>query len=192
MSECRVGVFICSLCNTRSPSLPLWMSHLRLVHHEEDCVVQCPVQDCDAFYSKVNSLCSHVYRKHRGIYAISSARSTCQDVPKVSGSGIIIIDFFLPSSLSHDVNQLLQRDAHEQKKKSSIFLLQLKEECMLTQVAINDVVSGCREVFQHTVGHLRAGVSQKLSQSGIDASDINGFGDVFSEIADPFFGLETS
>ena len=31
----------------------------------------------------------------------------------------------------------------------------------------------------------------RLSQSGIDPADIDGFDNVFSEIADPFMGLET-
>lgn len=55
---------------------------------------------------------------------------------------------------------------------------------MLTQAAINDVVTGCREVFEHTVCRLRAGVGLKLSQSGIDSTDI--------EMSDPFVGLETA
>ena len=36
--------------------------------------------------------------------------------------------YSVPESLSHDINLLLHRDVHEQKKKSSLFLMQLKEE----------------------------------------------------------------
>ena len=93
--------------------------------------------------------------------------------------------------VSHEINQLLHRDTQEQMKKSCLFLMQLKEERLLTQAAVNDVVSGCQEVFQHTLGHLRAGVSQKLSQSGIDFNGITGLGDVFADMSDPFVGLES-
>ena len=67
----------------------------------------------------------------------------------------------------------------------------MKEERLLTQAAVNDVVVGCREVFEHTVSRLRAGVSQKLAQSGIYPTSIDGLESVFNEASDPFTGLET-
>ncbi len=109
----------------------------------------------------------------------------------VQGAGIIF-DLSIPSSISHDVDRLLDRDVHEQMKKSILFLLQLKEERLITQAAVNDIVTGCREVFKHTVHHLKAGVSQTLAQSGIDLNDVNGLDGVFNEISDPFMGIETS
>lgn len=113
--------------------------------------------------------------------------SSCVLQPQTTAT----IDFSIPESISHDVNQLLRTDGMEQKRKSSLFLLQLKEERLLTQVAVNDVVSGFREVFNHTVGHLKAGVNHKLVQSGIDPINIVGLADVFNDISDPFKGLET-
>ena len=94
--------------------------------------------------------------------------------------------------LQHDIDQLLKIDSFEQRKKSSLFLLQLKEERVITQAAINDVVKGCKEVFTHTVNCIKAGVKHKLSISGIDPSDISGLDDLFSDVSDPFNGLETA
>ena len=51
--------------------------------------------------------------------------------------------------------------------------MHLKEERMLTQAALNDVILGSKEVFEHTVGHLRAAVSYKLTQSGIDPTSVD-------------------
>lgn len=62
---------------------------------------------------------------------------------------------------------------------------------MITQAAIQDVVSGCKEVFKHTVGHLKAATSHKLSESGIDASSINGLESVFEGAINPFAGVES-
>lgn len=193
MSTAR-SVYVCSLCGTRSPSISLWMSHLRQVHSESDLKdsLPCLVGECGAIYSKVNSLCSHVYRKHKdSTLSSGSICIPCGDNSTVqeSISSDILSDLSLPNSLTHDINQLLHRDVHEQKKKSALYLLQLKEERMLTQAAINDVVTGCREVFEHTVCRLRAGVSLKLSQSGIDSTDITS---IFDEMSDPFVGLETA
>ena len=57
---------VCVLCSSRSPSLSLWLSHLRQVHRTDtDISLQCPVRGCSTTYKKVNSFCSHMYRQHR-------------------------------------------------------------------------------------------------------------------------------
>ena len=91
----------------------------------------------------------------------------------------------------HSVNQLLQKDAFEQRKKSSLYLLQMKEERMISQAAVNDVVRGCKKIFHHTVGRMKAGVKHKLSTSGIDPNEISGLDELFENVSDPFSGLET-
>jgi hypothetical protein len=63
---------------------------------------------------------------------------------------------------------------------------------MLTQTAVNDVVAGCRQVFEHTLCRLRAGVSQKLSDYGIHSKDVSGLDGVFNDMSDPFQGLESA
>ena len=63
---------------------------------------------------------------------------------------------------------------------------------MLSQVALNDVIAGCQEVFQHTVSRLKAGVNHSFAQHGIDSSCIEGVESVFDEVSDPFAGLETA
>jgi hypothetical protein len=103
-----------------------------------------------------------------------------------------VIDLSLPSYVSHAVDQLLHTDGYKQMKKSSLFLMHLKEERLLTQAAVNDVITGCREIFHHTVCRLQAGVSQQLSKSGIDSSEINELHCVFDHAHDPFNGLETT
>jgi hypothetical protein len=87
---------------------------------------------------------------------------------------------------------LLCRDSYEQKKKSALFLMQLKEERLISQAAINDVVTGCKEVFAHTISHLKAGISEKLSQSGIDSTTGSEFLGIFEGVTDPFIGLESA
>ena len=124
---------------------------MRLVHMSDSNVsLTCPVEGCDAMYCKVNSICSHIYRKHRDIAGSSSESNDTlpNEDPgeqEAAPSGILM-DLSLPPSLSHDVDKLVRRDANEQKKKSCLFL-QLKEERLLTQAALNDVVVGCKEVL---------------------------------------------
>ena len=187
---------VCSLCNTRSPSISLWMSHLCQVHRSEvNISVSCPVDECNALYSNVNSLCSHVYRTHNDFLSCSVKNTTTRQVlvddSTEASSSDFIFDLSLPPSVTHDVNQLLHKDFFEQQKKSVLFLMQLKEERFLTQSAVNDVVLGCTEVFEHTLSRVRAGVSAKLSQAGIDFSDIDGIDSIFSDMSNPFKGLES-
>ena len=59
--------------------------------------------------------------------------------------------------------------------------MHLKAECMMTQVAVQDVIAGCKEVFGHTVVH-------KISDSGFDTSVTDG---IFEGATNPFSGLES-
>ena len=56
------------------------------------------------------------------------------------------------------------------------------------QVAIDDIIEGCRSVFSHTVQRLHCIAWSKLATLGIDDTAL---GDVFSEIVDPFLDLDT-
>ena len=65
-------------------------------------------------------------------------------------------DQALSETLIHDMYQLLRTDTFEQKKKSIHFLMNLKGERLMTQAAGKDVFSGIKEVFERSIGRLRA------------------------------------
>lgn len=159
------------------------MSHLRQVHHYEDTTLSCPVDECKALYLNVNSLCSHIYRKHKNLPASSVHVESPNESEQESPSSVIF-DVSIPVSISHDVNQLLHRDVYEQKKKSSMFLLQLKEERLLLSMMLLLVLKMCSSILSV--------IFQKLALSGIDISDIDGLSNVFDEISNPFMGLTLS
>lgn len=102
------------------------------------------------------------------------------------------VELSLPQSIGFDIDRLQHRDGYQQKKTSSLFLLKLKEERMLTQSAVNDVVAGCQEVFQHTVSRLKAGVSRSFAEHGTESSVVEEIDHVFDDVSDPFDGLETA
>ena len=109
----------------------------------------------------------HVYRKHKALLSIPVGSSTTAspsgrvDNPFEANVSDFVDDIFFPDSLSHDIHQLLHRDAYELKKKSILFLMQLKEEQQLTQTAVNVVVSGYKNMFEYTLRQLKAGVSRR-------------------------------
>ena len=190
----------CALCGARSPTLSLWLSHLRQVHRTDtNLSLHCPISFCSKTFKKVNSFCSHMYRLHREAIITKSGMES-ESASTAEQSETVATDFCSTSAaagqmseeLQYDVHQLLGIDSLEQRRKSSLFLFQLKEERCVLQAAINDVVKGCKSVFEHTLCRVKAGVKHKLSQSGIDPSDVEGLEDIFSEVIDPFDGLETA
>ena len=190
---------ICSHCGARSPSVSLWMSHLRQVHQLLDhFTVSCPVNGCGAMYSNVNSMCSHIYRKHRNLLCSHEAGRTTTTANIVQESSLYTnlteysFDPSITESINHDISQLLHTDEFEQKKKSILFLMHLKEERLMTQAAVNDVVSGMKEVCEHSMGRLKAGVSRTLSKAGIDMEKVDGLSDIFKDVSHPFKGLESA
>ena len=78
----------------------------------------------------------------------------------------------------------------QQRRTSALFLLKLKEQRRITQIAI-DIVTGVEHILQEAVVRAEAGVWAKLAENGIDESSVNGLDDVFAELKTPFDGLET-
>ena len=89
-----------------------------------------------------------------------------------------------------DIDYLLG-DLSQQQRSSALFLLKLKEERRLTQVAIDDVVEGIEAVLEQSVIRTKAGVRAKLATHGINPDTITGLDEVFLDATHPFTGLET-
>ena len=62
----------------------------------------------------------------------------------------------------------------------------------VTQVMIDDIVSGFEGLLQQSVSQAKAAVRAKLAQQGISPTEIIGLDDVFEEILHPFSGLEAA
>lgn len=99
--------------------------------------------------------------------------------------------YYFPYQDSADVQYLIGSDEEELRKSSALFLIKLKEQRRISQVAIDDVVGGCISLFSHTVHRLQAGVRAKLAESGVDPSMVDGLESVFEDVTNPFKGLET-
>lgn len=255
-SSLHSQVFVCSVCGTRSRCLSLWLSHLRQVHsNETNLNLKCPFYACEAVYSYVNSLYSHVYRKHpehKSIKASSASiasntlNESTMHVSLMNSSAMECNMSDMESNVESTMEAITESNMEstmeastesntesnmeftkegstesntgsntestmeastesnkesnvestmedlsveepivdislERKRKSSLFLMQLKEERMLTQVAIDDVVGGCKDVVSHALHLIRSKV--KL------APEID---DALEEVSNPFEGLETA
>ena len=182
----------CSLCSFRTITLSEWVSHLRLVHcNDSEFTVTCGINGCVKIYKKCSSFLSHVYRCHRetiiqnktvkdstvaideSLLAFDYTRVNIQhdfsaiglfDCTSASGSS---------SLLQHTVHQLLGIDELEQKKKSALFILHLKEIKSLSETAVQTVISGCKDMLIHGVKRIQARVYDQLTEHGVDPQVCN-------------------
>ncbi len=93
----------------------------------------------------------------------------------------------------NEVDQFLLPDDQfpscDQQRQSARFILKLMEGHKLTQVAIGDVIGGCRELCRQTARQVKYALESQIKDSGLDSSlvDLEGV-DLFQ---DPFEGLST-
>ena len=99
-----------------------------------------------------------------------------------------MIDYDIDLAIDEDLDHLLGMDVDRQKRTSALYLLKMKEVHRLSQVAVDDIVEGSQSVFNHVVHRIRAKVHSKLAAIVIDETKLD---DVFSDLSDPFTGLET-
>lgn len=93
--------------------------------------------------------------------------------------------------MTADINYLTGHDREAILRSSALLILKLKNQCKLSQVAINNVVEGCRGLFAYTLQHLQAGLRSKLADLGFDHSELLAIQEVFSSINEPFDRLTT-
>lgn len=191
----------CSLCNFSAPTINLWLSHLRNVHSkDENFAITCGINECPASYSKCASFVSHVYRQHRNALfdrtnqtrVLQSSKSCTFDeivVPDASTDQVESLD---GTQLQHTVDQLLATDQVTQQKKSALYVLNLKDIRCLSDSSVNYVLKQTQEMFQHSIGRIRAGVNERLSRNGIDPEGIPDLSNFFDSVEQPFQGLHTS
>ena len=74
----------------------------------------------------------------------------------------------------------------DERCASALFLIKLKEQRRVSQVTIDDIVSGFEGLLQQTVSRAKAGVRAKLAEQGIDPMDVAGLDSVFEEVLHPF------
>lgn len=67
----------------------------------------------------------------------------------------------------------------------------MKETRQISQVAIDDIIEGCRELVFRRSQEIKSLVWSTLSESGIDPDGVSGLESVFDDEFDPFNGIET-
>ena len=77
------------------------------------------------------------------------------------------------------------------RRSNALFVLKMKETRQMSQVAIDDMIEGCRELVVQRSQQIKSQVWEALSASGIDPEAVNGLPSTFTDEFDPFYGIET-
>ena len=92
---------------------------------------------------------------------------------------------------SADIKFLMGTDAEALCRSSALFLLKLKEQRRISQVAIDEIVTESKGLFLQCMERVKAGVRAKLAESGVDPNSISGLDSIFIDAPDLFGGIET-
>lgn len=88
--------------------------------------------------------------------------------------------------VSADIQYMMGLSEEKIRRSSALFLLKLKEQRRISQVTIDDIMEGSRNLISQTITHVQAGVRAKLADSGLDPESVTGLDEVFEGTLDPF------
>ena len=206
MVAIRQQAFRCTLCACLSPSLRLHISHLRLVHASDRTFqLTCNIEECSEEFRSFSSYNSHVYRNHRRALGLEKdAGFPCNRQPDVPSDAEILNVFHpceIPSNdegviLADNLDNQLPQDNHQtdhqttSQIENAAFLLSLTEEHGVSQVAVNKIVSSCRQICQQSVTAVQRNLSEALRDEGITV--LQKMKVALTSIPDPFEGIDSA
>lgn len=198
----------CPLCQSLSPTLKLYISHLRLVHQTDPKFnITCGIGGCTKTFVTFPAYNSHVYRCHRSALGLELKYDIHKDCPPPNTAAepsqhqhvSLVPDYDedvhvhsqSASSGANDVSQLFDEDM--MSLEHAKFLLMLREEKQVSQIAITEIVRKCRSLCEQTFRSTADKVKRTLSKARIDVNDIAGLNGVLDGSApDYFHGIDTS
>ena len=186
------AVVQCSLCGYFTPTIPSHISHLRLVHSKDPSFAAlCPVYGCEENFRTFSGLNTHLYRHHRNALGleVELEPTPCPSTEPAGGytfgDNDPVINLHSDTEAEPCQETLQSVIEFDQKKYSAEFLLKLSEGRRLSQVAVQDVVDGCRTLCTQTAMYVQGVMKQKLQDLGINFDEFDGSKSV---VLDPFEG----
>ena len=197
----------CVLCGIPSPSLKLYISHLRSVHGKDpNFNVMCNISECREVFRAFSAFNSHVYRHHRVAVGLDKPVAVCDDV-QANDSSVVDTDvpeveteqnqFYSeehPAIDLHEVGDSLSTSTLCQRElghSAVVFLLNLREGHQVSQVAIRDVIAGCRRLYGQVFSDSLARIQEILKNNHVNVDMIPGLSEMLRTSPDPFVGIDT-
>ena len=170
MAKCSShhGPVECPLCGYLSPTLSLYVSHLRLLHSKDKTFhVICGIDECTEVFGAFAALNSHIYRHHRVALGLERAPvvDTGNHAEADDPDPVFVIedepDFMNPfhnGCFATTVDALLCSSSTPSKSidvSAAKFLLHMKEGRQVSQVAISDIIAGCNSLCNQALREFR-------------------------------------
>ena len=113
------------------------------------------------------------------------------DVDEATVGNTTVVSFaHQPELLSS--RQYLHDACLHHKKENAEFLLMFTEGKQVSQVALDEIVKGCRNICEQTVSRTKERVLCVLNQAGVNVADIPGLEESLSYSSDPFESIDTA
>ena len=159
-------MYVCTICDKfAGRSFAAVLRHIGSSHrYDPGLRIRCGIKSCPETYTVFESFRSHVYRKHREELHLDP-RETSH--PGNGGEELLTVsdpplgDEIGEESSIVDQAAILQSSAAK-------FLLKAKEECKLTQVSLDRIVSSMRGLWEQAMELLRQQLEPSLP-SQVDA-----------------------
>ena len=167
-----------------------------------------------AYIKTTLTLCSHIYRHHRELLGLDTSASVAELNPSVTQTGEVTVPLtsfepdvvetegltvsqttFQPDEVeTENINEEeCTNDAPESGRHAAAkFLLCLREGHQISQVAIQDIVSGTRTMCHSSVEKVKEDVKKALSNACVSCESIPGLQDVLDKDYDNFEGIDTN
>ena len=185
MAECNCSSPVeCPLCGYLSPTLSLYISHLRLVHSKDDNFrITCRIDECTEVFGAFAALNSHVYRCHRVTLGLERApqhniddQATCSEdtVFEAENEPPDFMNPFHNGCFSTTPSDTLACGPSTPGSSMDIsaakFLLHMREGRQTSQIAISDIIAGCNSLCNQALKEFQAKVRRDIVSIGIDFS----------------------
>lgn len=188
----------CPICGLILLTLKLYVSHLRLVHAKDtNFNIMCGVSGCREVFRAFSAFNSHVYRHHRDAIGVATIQdstlghSSSSAAPVQHGSDYEI-ESDSPVMPSVSATTAVTCDIHvvsDVRKKAAKFLLSLRDGRQISQAALTDVITGCKDLCQHTIMAIKEKIEHRLVETGVE---LPGLFDIFDADCNPFYGVHTN
>ena len=199
----------CPLCGSPSLTFKLYVSHLRLVHSNDPAFnIMCGVDGCREVFGAFSAFNSHVYRHHRAAIGVGTtelqqrqpAILIASEIPgpsfQDSGSEYnmpeeVGLEVTMPNSNRAQLSQIEQIDSLK-TATAARFILRLREGRQISQAAISDVTTGCKNLSKQAADEVKVGVKATLLNAGITWESIPGLTEVLDKDPDPFQSIDSN
>ena len=168
--SCDKSMFVCTLCSHfAGRGFSDVLCHIGTTHrYDPGLSIRCGIRACPKVYTNFESFRSHVYRKHRDELFNQDTGSVDSDSTKSTHFQDCLSLGFSETEEEASVGLCPvtdSRDPPSLQRNVAKFLLKTKEECKLTQAAMDNILSSVKGLWGQRMDDLKQKLVEFLPDS---------------------------